>query len=101
MTTEARDFIRLRNGKRNLYYSVNPTQTAMFRKAAKTDIAAIEYLFADLDPRDDVEPAGMRRLRYLAAIKAHAPELAALVDSGNGIQATVAAGRHRSSCQGR
>ena len=85
-TTERRDFIRLHDGKRNLYYSVNPTRTAMTRKAAKTDIAAIEYLFVDLDPRDDESPEDAKA-RYLAAIKAHAPEPTALVDFGNGIQA--------------
>ena len=54
--TEARDFIRLHDGRRNLYYSVNPTRTAMTRKAAKTDIAAIEYLLGDLDPHDGESP---------------------------------------------
>ena len=57
----------------------------MTRKAAKTDIAAIEYLLVDLDPRDDESPEDAKA-RYLAAIKAHAPEPTALVDSGNGIQ---------------
>jgi len=84
-TTEARDFIRIYDGKRNLHYSVNPTRTAMTRKAAKTDIAAIEYLLVDLDPRDDESPEAAKQ-RYLAAIEAHAPEPTALVDSGNGIQ---------------
>ena len=83
--TEARDFIRLHDGKRNLYYSVNPTRTAMTRKAAKTDIAAIEYLFVDLDPRDDESPEDAKA-RYLAAIKAPRRTGTALVDSGNGIQ---------------
>jgi hypothetical protein len=58
-------FIRGHDGKRNLYYSVNPTRTALRpsrrprdragcagdpalnRKAAKTDIAAVEYALAD------------------------------------------------------
>src|SRR5271155_4932892 len=66
-------------------YSVNPTRTAMTRKVAKTDIAAIEYLLADLDPRDDESPEAAKQ-RYLAAIKAHVPEPTALIDSGNGIQ---------------
>jgi hypothetical protein len=43
-------FVREHNGKRNLYYSVNPTRGTVFKKTAKTDIAAIEYLLADLDP---------------------------------------------------
>ena len=47
---EVEAFVRKHDGKRNLYYSVNPTRTAMCKKAAKTDIAAIEYALADLDP---------------------------------------------------
>src|SRR5262245_30912311 len=43
-------FLDKHDGKRNLYYSVNPTRTALSKKAAKTDIAAIEYALADLDP---------------------------------------------------
>ena len=59
----------------------------MTRKAAKTDIAAIEYLLADLDPRDDESPEDAKA-RYLAAIRgARARTATALIDSGNGIQA--------------
>src|SRR6187399_1270855 len=49
-TKEVEDFVSKHNGKRNIYYSVNPTKGPMTKKAAKTDIAAIEYLLADLDP---------------------------------------------------
>src|SRR5262249_21348310 len=45
-------FVDKWNGKRNLYYSVNPTRTELDKKAAKTDIAAIEYAPADLDPNE-------------------------------------------------
>ena len=83
--TEARDFIRLHNGKRNLYYSVNPTRTAMTSKAAKTDIAAIEYLLADLDPRDGDSPEDAKA-RYLKALETFEPAATAIIDSGNGIQ---------------
>lgn len=38
-------FVWEHNGKRNQYYSVNPTRHAMSKKAAKKDIAAVE-LFA-------------------------------------------------------
>src|SRR5713101_3299506 len=52
-TDEVRAFVQQWEGKRNLYYSVNPTKTEMTSKAAKTDISAIEYLLADLDPADN------------------------------------------------
>jgi hypothetical protein len=48
-----RKFVAANDGKKNIYYSVNPLRTAKTSKAAKTDIAAIEYLFADLDPKTD------------------------------------------------
>ena len=83
--TEVRDFIRRHDGKRNLYYSVNPTRTAMTRKTAKTDIAAIEYLFADLDPRDGESPEDAKS-RYLKTLETFKPTPTAIIDSGNGIQ---------------
>ena len=62
-------FIEKHDGKRNLYYSVNPTRTTMNLKAAKTDIAAIEFALADCDPRDDETP-DVAKARYRGAIKA-------------------------------
>jgi hypothetical protein len=75
-------FVRKYNGKRNLYYSVNPTWRPMNKKAAKTDIAAIEYALGDFDPNDgeSVEDA---KARYLAAL---GDDGSAILDSGNGIQ---------------
>jgi hypothetical protein len=81
-TDEADAFIRRHNGKRNLYYSVNPTRQAMHSKAAKIDIAAIEYIPADLDPADG-ESADDAKARYLAAL---GDDGSAVVDSGNGVQ---------------
>src|ERR1700730_382284 len=43
-TAEIDSFIREHNGKQNIYYSVNPTKGATFKKAKKADIAAVEYL---------------------------------------------------------
>ena len=91
VTTTARDanaaraFINANNGRRNLYYSVNPTRRAMTSKAAKTDIAAVEYLLADLDPREDESPKDAKA-RYLEALETHAPAATAIIDSGNGVQ---------------
>ena len=82
---EVRDFVRANNGKRNLYYSVNPTRKVVNKKAAKVDIAAIEYLLADLDPEDD-ERSDDAKARYLEALEFYEPEPTAIVNSGNGIQ---------------
>jgi len=81
----ARTFIAAHNGKRNIYYSVNPTRSALSSKAKKTDIAAIEYLLADLDPNDDETP-DEAKARYLKAAENLKPDCTAIIDSGNGIQ---------------
>src|SRR5262245_56036193 len=78
-------FVRKYNGKRNLYYSVNPTRKAMTNKAAKKDIAAVEYLLADLDPNDGEDSAAAKE-RYLQELASCEPKPTAVVDSGNGIQ---------------
>src|SRR5579872_5062588 len=79
----ARRFLYEHNGKRNLYYSVNPVKLE-HRKAKKTDITAIEYLPCDLDPKDDEAPEAAKT-RYRDALKSfHTPPTFA-VDSGNGL----------------
>src|SRR6516225_9150362 len=79
-------FLHEHNGKRNLYYSTNPTKTAMTKKAAKADIAAVEYLHADLDPADGETPEAAKA-RYLGQLNGpFEPKPTAIVDSGNGIQ---------------
>jgi predicted P-loop ATPase len=82
---DVRAFVAKYNGKRNLFYSVNPTRTTLTKKAAKTDIAAIEYLPGDLDPKDG-ETAEAAKARYLAALDTLKPTPSAVIDSGNGIQ---------------
>jgi hypothetical protein len=82
---DIRAFVKKYDGSRNLYYSVNPTRTEMTKKAAKVDIAAIEYLLADLDP-DKNEPSEAAKARFLAVLQQWQPAPTAIVDSGNGIQ---------------
>jgi hypothetical protein len=41
---EARAFVAKHNGKRNLYYAVNPLRAAMDKKPKKVDVAAIAFL---------------------------------------------------------
>ena len=83
---EVAAFVGRYNGKRNLYYSVNPTRTELRKKAKKTDIAAIEYALADLDPNKG-EASNAAKARYLRQLEgAFEPKPVAAVDSGNGIQ---------------
>jgi putative DNA primase/helicase len=79
-------FVRKHDGKQNLYYSVNPTRKRLNKKAAKTDIAAIEYMLADLDPNEG-ETSEAAKARYLKALESFEPKPTAAIDSGNGIQA--------------
>jgi hypothetical protein len=83
---EARKFLAEHDGTRNLYYSVNPTKRPVGKKATKADIAAADFVHADLDPHDD-EASDAAKERYLKAISQRAPKPTAIVDSGNGIQA--------------
>jgi hypothetical protein len=84
--SEVDTFVRANNGNQNLYYSVNPTRSAMTKKAAKADIAAVEYLLADLDPNEGESPSDAKS-RYLAQLNgAFEPKPTVVVDSGNGIQ---------------
>src|SRR5262249_5003608 len=79
-------FVDKWNGKRNLYYSVNPTRTELDKKAAKTDIAAIEYALADLDPNEG-ETSEAAKARYLQQLNGGSfkPRPTMALDSGNGI----------------
>src|SRR5260370_22637581 len=83
---DVRKFVRKNDGKKNLYYSVNPTRTARTTKASKLDIAAIEFSFVDLDPQPH-ETTETAKTRYLAGLEAFKPAPTAIIDSGNGVQA--------------
>jgi hypothetical protein len=84
---EVAAFIRKHDGKRNLYYSVNPTRTALSKKTAKADIAAIEFALADLDP-DEGESPDAAKQRYHTQLNGGSfkPRPVAAIDSGNGLQ---------------
>jgi AAA domain len=85
-TAEINAFVHENNGKLNLYYAVNPLRNLMWKKAAKTDVAAIEYLLADLDPAAGETPE-TAKARYLEQLNgSFEPKPTAIIDSGNGIQ---------------
>jgi hypothetical protein len=83
--TEVRDFVRAHNGLRNLYFSVNPTRTSLAKKATKADIAALEFMLADLDPAEH-ESAADAKARYQAQLEKFELQPTFVIDSGNGIQ---------------
>jgi hypothetical protein len=80
-------FLSAHEGAYNLYYSLNPTKTAMSKKPSKADIAAVEFLHADCDPTKDETPDAAKA-RYLGQFdNGFEPPPTVIVDSGNGIQA--------------
>lgn len=78
------------NQQANLYLHVNPTTGPVGKKATKEQIAALEFLHVDLDPRTG-EDFAQERARILALLTDHRPEgipaPTLIVDSGGGYQA--------------
>lgn len=72
-------------GQRNLYFHVNPALRDLHKKAEKADIAALEWLHVDIDPRpgEDIEEERERALRLL---REATPSPTVIVDSGGGYQ---------------
>jgi hypothetical protein len=86
---QVEDFVRQHEGNHNIYYGLNPTRTAINKKARKIDIAAIEYIPIDLDPRAGETPEAAKA-RYLEQLNgAFEPKPAFLIDSGNGLNGAV------------
>ncbi|MGY3354716.1 hypothetical protein ACVWZK_001379 [Bradyrhizobium sp. GM0.4] len=81
---QARRFINRYNGNHNLYYAPNPVRIKD-KKAAKTEVSAIEFLPGDLDPNEGEAPEAAKA-RFLAALKSFDPAPMFVVDSGNGVQ---------------
>lgn len=74
----------------NLYFHVNPTMRMGTSKASKDDIAKLEYLHVDLDPRPG-EDMQEEKARFLAALTDKLPKDVPVptfvVDSGAGYHA--------------
>jgi hypothetical protein len=88
--TDPRAFIIEQNNDRhkNLYFTPNPLRPSApkNKKAAKTDVAAIVFIPADLDPNPGETPEAAKR-RYLDQIdKGVVPRPTAAIISGNGLQ---------------
>lgn len=79
-------FIEQYQGKRNIYFCVNPLRRDPKKKASKADIAALAYLHADIDPRKG-EPLESERMRLRAVVDQFTPAPTELINSGNGLGA--------------
>lgn len=86
---EMRAWVAERNGRQNLYFTVNePHPTAPDKKLLKDDIAAIRAVYVDADPHKD-KPFDDERRRLLDLAKAAQSSPCPptfVVDSGGGVQ---------------
>ena len=64
---DAQAWIDARNGKSNLYWTVNPTRNRTNRKPKKADISRYDFGFVDCDPMPG-EPATVAKKRHRAAL---------------------------------
>lgn len=87
---EAEAWALRQNETKNVYFHVNRTRGPLTAKAKKEDIAAVEYLHVDIDPRtgEDFEQERARILRLLTAeLPKGVPAPSLVIDSGGGFQA--------------
>jgi hypothetical protein len=80
------EWIKARNGKKNLHWTLNPTRTRMNRKPTKAAIARFEYAHVECDPLPDESSADAKR-RHRAKLKAMKYPPWKIYDSGNGVVA--------------
>ncbi len=81
-----RSWIHTRQGRENLYFSVNDLREGVSKKATKEDVAALRGLHVDVDPRagEDLE---QERGRILDRLRKFEPAPTVVMDSGGGYQA--------------
>lgn len=82
---EMRDWIEERQGKQNVYFTVNPVMRPLQSKAKKTDIRGMVAIHVDVDPRPG-EPLESERERALKLLREFKPKPTVIIDSGGGFQ---------------
>ena len=81
-----RAWIDARQGRNNLYFTVNDAFGPLSKKARKSDIRAARALHIDIDPRPG-EPIAQERTRARDLLEGFEPKPTVIVDSGGGYQA--------------
>jgi hypothetical protein len=77
------------NGKRNIYFHVNPPMRDLTKKAEREDIKSVDWLHVDIDPRagEDLEEERKRALALLTTnLPEGVPAPTCVVFSGGGYQ---------------
>ena len=86
---DLRQWLEAHNGKRNIYFHVNPTTKPVSRKANREEIASLSWLHVDIDPRagEDLEEERQRCLGLLTdSLPEGVPEPTCIIFSGGGYQ---------------
>lgn len=85
----AEAWIEKYNGQRNIYFHVNPPVRDLTRKAERSDIARVDWLHVDIDPRagEDLDAERERALGLLTErLPKGVPRPTCIVFSGGGYQ---------------
>lgn len=83
--TDTARWIDERQGKKNIYFHVNPVRSDLTSKASKEDIARLAWLHVDIDPRAGEEPEE-EKVRALKLLHEFEPAPTCIIDSGGGLQ---------------
>ena len=85
---DAKSWVEQHNGERNLYFHVNRTMGLLRQKARRSDIAELNWLHVDIDPRagEDMEEERDRALSLLKSPPSDVPKPTVIIDSGGGYQ---------------
>lgn len=83
-------FIEENNGKRNIYFTVNRVNRKLTKKPAKSDIAEILWLHADVDLKlvdwSDAEAVSQERECVLQLLRSFTPTPTLIIWTGGGFQ---------------
>jgi hypothetical protein len=79
-----REWIAAHNGRKNLYWTLNPTRQRMNRKPTKADIARFDFAHVECDPLPGERSADAKP-RHRAKLKAMEKPPWMIYDSGNGV----------------
>lgn len=83
--SEMRDWIEERQGRRNIYFTVNPVIRPVLSKPKKTDMRGMQWLHVDVDPRPG-EKLESERVRALKLLREFEPKPTVIINSGGGYQ---------------
>lgn len=79
-------WIGAREGRANIYFTVNPLRAPKDSKALKDDVASLVALHVDVDAPDGEDQAAFAE-RAVAGLKTFPAEPSAIIKSGGGVQA--------------